>query len=111
MLNGCRRINAGVWQFHLASCWVLLFLRTQTPFGVAASTSAPGYSTARSSPELYDFDRMSGLVKRLEAVELTAPDTILGFYEPRLLSFSVKPGISKYNRVCVTSTCYVLLTI
>jgi len=60
--------------------------------------------------EEYDFDRMSGLVKRLDAIELTAPETILGFYEPRLLSFSVKKN-AKNNRVCVTSSCYVLLTI
>jgi len=84
------------------------------------SLCLPTSCLATSNPELpasngalYDFDRMSGLVKRLDAIELTAPETILGFYEPRLRSFSVKPELAPagVKRVCVTSTCYALLTV
>jgi hypothetical protein len=55
---------------------------------------------------------MSSLIKRLDVLEFSAPDTLMGFYEPRLKSFSVKPGsVGSEKRVCVTSTCYALLTL
>lgn len=66
----------------------------------------------------YDFDKMSSLVRRLDVLDGTAAETLAGFYDSRLRSFSVKPGgaagiggSSRKKRVCVTSTCYALLTI
>lgn len=67
-------------------------------------------NSAVPSEERYDFDKMSSLVRRLDVLEGTAADTLAGFYDPRLRSFSVKPE-SKRKRVCVTSTCYALLTL
>jgi hypothetical protein len=59
----------------------------------------------------YNFDALTKLLKRLDVLESDAPDTLLGFYEPRLKSFSVKPEPGKVERVCITSTCYALLTL
>jgi hypothetical protein len=53
---------------------------------------------------------MSSLIKRLDVLETTAPNTLMGFYEPHLKSFSVKPSESR-KRVCITNTCYALLTL
>uniref|UniRef100_A0A7S4K6L8 AAA+ ATPase domain-containing protein n=1 Tax=Odontella aurita TaxID=265563 RepID=A0A7S4K6L8_9STRA len=62
----------------------------------------------------YDFEKMSSFVRRLDVLEASAADTLTGFYDPRLRSFSIKPGSaagSRQKRVCVTSTCYALLTL
>lgn len=67
--------------------------------------------TAASPTANYDFEKMSRLIKRLDVLEGLAEQTLLGFYEPRLCSFSVKPGAAQTKRVCVTSTCYALLTL
>ena len=70
---------------------------------------------ATSPSECYDFDRLSNLIKRLDVIEDAAENILIGFYEPQLSSFSVKPDntmtdTSVTTRVCVTSTCYALLT-
>ena len=59
----------------------------------------------------YDFDKLHGLMKRLDVIEAEAPEMLLGFYDSQFQSFSVKPGGSKKQRVCITSTCYALLTL
>ena len=61
------------------------------------------------SQQHYDFDDLSNLVKRLDVIEREAPNLILGFYEPALRSFSIKPELGRTQRVCVTSTCYSLM--
>lgn len=55
------------------------------------------------------FDEMQQLIKRCDALEASAPDILLGFFDERRKSFSAKPGKSK--KICVTSTCYGLLTL
>ena len=60
----------------------------------------------------YDFDRMKKLVKRLDVLEASGPNIIKGFYDPKLKSFSIKPGgTCDGERMCITSTCYALLTL
>ena len=66
---------------------------------------------------------MTKLVTRLNNIQSVAPETMLGFYEPQLKSFSVKPEVSREGdqpqtsqnqpppRVCITSSCYALLTL
>ncbi|KAL3934152.1 MAG: hypothetical protein SGBAC_010064 [Bacillariaceae sp.] len=60
-------------------------------------------------PNQYDFDQMSGLIKRLDVIENEAPSLLRAFYEPRLKSFSFKPEMGSRKRVCVTSTCYAVM--
>eukprot|EP00977_Amphora_coffeiformis_P016559 scaffold5158_cov153-Amphora_coffeaeformis.AAC.8 len=73
----------------------------------------PVFSTSptQNSPKIYDFEKLSSLKKRLEVLEEAAPELLSSFYEPRLKSFSVKPGGAQKQRVCVTSSCYALLTL
>mmetsp|Transcript_48500 Transcript_48500/g.56687 ORF Transcript_48500/g.56687 Transcript_48500/m.56687 type:complete len:789 (-) Transcript_48500:253-2619(-) len=56
-----------------------------------------------------NFDKIKSLEHRMSKIERTAPDILMGFYEPHLLSFSVRPGHAK--RLSVTSTCFALQTI
>jgi hypothetical protein len=83
----------------------------------ASASSAPSSSTKT----VYDFDKLSSLNARLRVLEDVAAPTLLGFYEPSLRSFSIKPAHCDnttiaaappppQQRVCVTSTCYALLT-
>ncbi|KAL7555044.1 hypothetical protein ACHAWF_018702 [Thalassiosira exigua] len=109
-------------------CALLLLLLASPSPSAASSASIPGpiHPSARhdavgvrgggsqsqsSHHGAYDFDRMSSLVRRLDALESAAASTLAGFYDARLGSFSVKPGSGKRRRVCVTSTCYALLTL
>ena len=73
----------------------------------------PVFSTSPSqnSPKIYDFEKLSSLKKRLEVLEEASSELLSSFYEPRLKSFSVKPGGAQKQRVCVTSSCYALLTL
>lgn len=73
--------------------------------------SAGSPTSNGSGVTTYDFDDLARLVKRLDVLESEAPETLLGFYEPSLKSFSVKPEPGKVERVCITSTCYALLTL
>ena len=55
---------------------------------------------------------MSKLIKRLDNLEATALDSLLGFYEPHLPTFCAKAeDLGRKERVCVTSSCYSLLTL
>ena len=74
----------------------------KVPFQFFSSPSA-------ASSDNFSFDEMSGLIKRLDNLESSAPDILLGFFEPHLSSFSVKPGSS--DQLSITSTCYSLLAI
>ena len=82
-------------------------LRSSTLIFCLVATEGVSGSSAAGDGGVYNFDKMLGLVKRLDVLESTAPETMIGFYEPRLKSFSVKPGTTE-KRVCVTSTCYAL---
>lgn len=84
--------------------------------GLMHSPSSPQWqnrisslSMSGDSSSTMGFDDMEGLVQRLDRLESAAPDILMGFYEPHLQSFSVKPGSS--DRLSVTSTCYALLAI
>ena len=60
----------------------------------------------------FDFDQMSTLNERLNALLQNtgvAVDSLMDYYEPTLLSFSVKPGQTK--RISISSTCYALLAL
>ncbi|CAB9501091.1 metalloprotease FTSH [Seminavis robusta] len=69
----------------------------------------------------YDFEAMTKLVTRLNNIQSVAPETMLGFYEPELKSFSVKPEVGRegendnpqqqQQQTCITSSCYALLTL
>ena len=86
-----------------AACFLLLLF--QSGLWILAAT-------ATNKDEPYDFDHMSRLIKRLDVLEDVAPDTLLGFYEPQLNTFSARPeNVGSKKRVCVTSTCYALLTL
>lgn len=66
--------------------------------------------------QYYDFSKLNNLISRLDALEQEAPELILGFYDSSLQSFSVKSpsqeGEGKQqSKVCITSTCYALLTL
>jgi len=58
----------------------------------------------------YDFDKLSSLVKRLDALESEAPEMMKAYYDPVLHSFVNQPGRTRH-RVCVTSSAYALLTL
>mmetsp|Transcript_25229 Transcript_25229/g.55085 ORF Transcript_25229/g.55085 Transcript_25229/m.55085 type:complete len:576 (+) Transcript_25229:103-1830(+) len=81
----------------------------------SSSSSGPSSSSnavTKPSPHPYDFDKMSKLVKRLDVLESSGPEILFDFYEPRVRSFSIKPGGScDGERMCITSTCYALLTL
>ena len=89
-----------LWSLPLLFLFILNLLSK-----VAASTGSS------ISEKRYDFDDLSRLVKRLDVLEISAPETLVEFYDPRLKSFSVKPESGKVERVCITSTCYALLTL
>ena len=57
----------------------------------------------------YDFGEMQSLIARCDRIEAAGPDILRGFYDERRKCFSRKPGQSK--KLCVTSTCYCLLTL
>jgi len=59
--------------------------------------------------DAFDFDRLSGLNKRLQVLEEVGPDYLGDFYEPRYRSFSVKPGLA--GKVSVTTSCYAILAL
>lgn len=55
---------------------------------------------------------MSKLIQRLDKLETTALDSLLGFYEPQLHTFCAKAeDLGRKERVCITSSCYSLLTL
>jgi len=56
----------------------------------------------------YSFAWKRRFESRLGKIERRAGSTLEGFYEPRLRSFSVKPG-GAVRRLSVTSTCFALL--
>uniref|UniRef100_A0A7S1FXB3 Uncharacterized protein n=1 Tax=Corethron hystrix TaxID=216773 RepID=A0A7S1FXB3_9STRA len=56
-------------------------------------------------PSENTFDVMKKLDVRLEALERSAPDSLAGFYEADLHSFSVRPGSRRFS---VTSTLFSL---
>jgi hypothetical protein len=61
-----------------------------------------------SSSKTYDQDPpldFQELDQRLEALEKTLPSSLLGFYEPILKSFAVRPGSKRFS---VTSTLFAL---
>jgi hypothetical protein len=67
-------------------------------------------SSFSSSSSVFSFEDMKELDTRLASWMETAPESLLDFYEPHLLSFSVKPGGS-VNRLSITSTCYAVLAL
>jgi len=91
----------------------LLFLQETTATASASTTTS---SSNNKNNVVYDFEKLTSLVQRLNVLENAAEQTLVGFYEPHLCSFSVKPGIimgsssKNQKKVCVTSTCYALLT-
>lgn len=69
------------------------------------------YQLPQQSDE-YGFEEMSKLIKRLDVLEKDGPEMLQAFYDPSLKTFSLNPGdSSNKNRVCVSSTCYALLTL
>lgn len=67
---------------------------------------------AASTDSLDGPYHMSKLIKRLDKLENTALDSLLGFYEPRLHTFCAKAeDLGRKDRVCITSSCYALLTL
>lgn len=92
----------------------LALLLTVATIRCRANVNASPSSNA-ASPQLptYDFDKMRKLVDRLNVIESSGPETILDFYDQRHKSFSIKPGGrgGDGERMCITSTCYALLTI
>jgi hypothetical protein len=60
---------------------------------------------SQSQCETTKFDDMKSLERRIEILENSAPETIKGFYEPHLKSFSVRPGRARFS---VTSTLFTL---
>ena len=65
-----------------------------------------------ANPDVFQFDDMAKLIKRLDVLETTALDSLLGFYEPNLHTFCAKAeDLGRKNRVCITSSCYSLLTL
>merc|ERR1740124_964111 len=55
------------------------------------------------------FDRMRSFERRLAKIERSGPSCLEKFYEPHLLSFSIRPGTT--SRISITSTCFALQTI
>jgi len=91
---------------------------TRTPpprsAGRRRTTSIRNSQTKLSSPStklLYNSDDaelqvdFQELDRRLEALERTLPSSLLGFYEPVLKSFAVRPGSKRFS---VTSTLFAL---
>jgi hypothetical protein len=72
--------------------------------------TSSSFSSSSSSSSLFSFDDTKELDTRLASWTETAPEALLDFYEPHLLSFSVKPGGS-VNRLSITSTCYAVLAL
>ena len=66
------------------------------------------FSVISSSLSPLSYEEMKELDTRLQVLERTAPETLTGFFEPPLKSFSVKPGAS---RMSITSTCFALQAI
>jgi len=71
-------------------------------------TQLQSISTVSSTSSI-TFDEMKSLERRLEAIAVSAPACLFGYFEPHLQSFSIKPGQAEV--LSVTSTCYSLLTI
>ena len=88
--------------------------RTPLPRGAGHTTSIRNLQTKLASsytkllynnddPQLQvDFQELD---QRLEALERTLPSSLLGFYEPVLKSFAVRPGSERFS---VTSTLFAL---
>mmetsp|Transcript_1237 Transcript_1237/g.2525 ORF Transcript_1237/g.2525 Transcript_1237/m.2525 type:complete len:841 (+) Transcript_1237:169-2691(+) len=56
-----------------------------------------------------DNQRLVTMNQKLSDLQDASPDSLTSFFEPALLSFSVKPGTT--DRISITSTCYSLLAI
>ena len=83
--------------------------------GHARSTVAPSWSSSNiqlnakkmwkgPSAASFTFDDMQRLENRLSALEESASEYVMDFYEPHLSSFSISPG--KVSNISITSTCY-----
>jgi len=68
------------------------------------------YSVSRQD-EINNFEKLSKLIKRLETLEGSASQVMHSFFNPSLSSFFARSERIKDKKVCVTSTCYSLLTI
>lgn len=55
------------------------------------------------------FDDMKKLESRLTTLEESVPEFLMDFYEPRLSSFSIRPGVAE--SISITSTCYAIRAI
>jgi hypothetical protein len=45
------------------------------------------------------FDKMKAFEKRLDKLEKSAPSSLIGFFEPHLQSFSVRPGSAQVRHM------------
>ena len=74
----------------LLAIGILSILLQDTAATASASTTS---SSSSNNNNVYDFEKLTSLVQRLNVLENAAEQTLVGFYEPHLCSFSVKPGI------------------
>jgi hypothetical protein len=104
----------------LPICCLLLLGKTAAAAAVLGdgSSSVAGSSLLgqtikqEQQQHYYDFDKLNSLIKRLAVLEKAAPEMLLSFYDRKLQSFSAQPGNrNKAGRLCITSTCYMLLTL
>lgn len=87
----------------------LLFLLAVTcTLSTKASTVATTAAAIVPTDE-YNFDKLSSIIQRLTVLEQSAPELLLAFFDSSLNNFSIKPN-HHAKRVCITSTCYALLT-
>jgi hypothetical protein len=59
--------------------------------------------------EVFSFEDMTKLEKRVSTLEESAAESLMDFYEPHLSSFSINPG--RTDQISITSTCYAIRAI
>lgn len=72
------------------------------------STRLSSTGKLKAVSNVFDFEKLKSVERRLSSIEREAPTILSAYYEPHLKSFSAKPGSEAMS---VTSTCFALGTI
>ena len=94
--------------FNLHYSWALLnqnTLRNDKKWQYISLATKLQVTLSHLDEEEYKFSGMKGLNSRLDSLECCAPEILKEFWDEKLSSFSVQPGVKRFS---VTSTCFAL---
>jgi len=94
--------------FNLNCSWALLnqnILRNDKKCQYISYATKLPETLSNLDEDEYKFSDMKGLNSRLDNLECCAPEILKEFWDEKLSSFSVQPGVKRFS---VTSTCFAL---